>query len=65
MEMQDIWIIVLTPLAVVAFVLAATTGECKRVGMGTYKECAVDSWEHFGERDLPYEAKIRAFTGDE
>lgn len=64
MERQDLWMIFLTPFAAIAIIWAMGTGECKRVGEGTYKECAIENIEHFGDKKLLYEDHLRALKGE-
>lgn len=64
MDKQDLWILILTPLAALVLALAFMTGECKRTERASYSECAVDSWENFGARDLLYENEVKELIGD-
>lgn len=61
MEKEDLWIIVLTPIATVLIVWALTAGECRKQG-GGWMECAEEGYEHFGEEML-YEDHLRRLNG--
>lgn len=63
MEKQDLWMICLTPIATLVIIWALGTGECKRIGEGTYSECAVENYENFGSKNLLYEDYLKSLTG--
>lgn len=64
MERQDIWVIVLSPFAALAMVWALGAGECKRVGEGTFRECAIKSVENFGHMKMLYEDAYHSLFRD-
>ena len=65
MDRQDLWIILLTPFAAIAIMVALGTGECKRNEAGTIAQCAADSFENFGDQKFLYEDHLRALSGQD